>query len=187
MVRSVLVDERLLAIYSRAAPGHQAGLIQTLANAGAAIRAGRHCDLCPERALLIRFFAIAAEELATIRPDADIDRRGMVGFALLCLRCNELSQPELHRQVLEQIGPLRAANGKPRSLLNVLIGKKVGEPGELPQRHSLRPCDDCGATLWIDADQEEYIDVATENTLFLCRDCAAVRAQHQNLDIAPPL
>jgi hypothetical protein len=173
------------AVVQQLGDGSRGLILMTIQKAAGRLLDGGTCDLCQDRATTMRFTTIGPDE---DHRGYDVPEEGE-GIALvptLCARCGGLPERELKARLLDRLAESRRAHCEapptPGQRI-VIIGRVVGGVENLPDRATLRECENCRQTVWID--QEEYLELGDRNAHVLCVPCALAMAQSGRLELVP--
>jgi hypothetical protein len=165
-------DVRFWAYFARVASEHErAGMVMALKTAYDAIADARPCDLCPSKAVRVRFLFLDRE---LRREGAKLGAgQGLMAFTLLCPACHTLPEREFERRSLDGFKARHTGPDPWEPPMHpTLVGPRVGQGGPLAGRRVLENCSWCGSLLWLGTDEHERI-LRESSPQFVCGVCAS--------------
>jgi hypothetical protein len=175
-VARLAATEEFRDVHRRLGPAFRAHMSLSLTDAASLINGGSLCDLCPERATMARLVvSLPGDDRGGFRTPHDGEV--VLAIPILCPRCGLLPADVLTGRVLGRMAREQAERGgDPQPYRQTAImGQLVGAASALPGRATLRECDDCHRTIWIDQDAHDY--AGDPDALFLCPECVERRGR----------
>ena len=164
-----LHHEAFRRAFALAALHDRAAMLLAWRDALTALGEGKPCDFCPgARARHVRSLVIGPVDCAgSVRPRSG--RQSFLGFMVVCPSCATMPDDALVRRMVAEHADVLSRSAEAPYRRPAILGRRIGEAGDLPRRHALEECEFCRETIWIDRDESDRI--TGEDPAYFCCAC----------------